>query len=349
MSVNNEAELVTHSHLKIATFNLFNYLEPPFAYYDFERIYSVAQWQKKQCWIKDYLQEFKPDIIAFQEVFSPESLRELVLQVGYSYFAVVDQAEVIDDFICRSPVVTLASRYPIKEVYAPQVDPQLAIDMGLQDNFSFSRKVLRATVELPHIGDVDCYVVHFKSKRPMLEFDDNKNLSSEKNIIEKLKAQVAGGWGSTVQRGSEAALLMIDMINRREKSGLPMILMGDFNNTLADGVLSHLLTDSLRFVPREECDTFLSKYLLKDSWELYLQVGNKSEQETRMPTHYFAGTGSVLDYILLSSEFDACSQSSLYEVSKYQTYDRHLINPIFDRDGESTDHGIVLITLMLRS
>ena len=86
-------------HFKIATFNLFNYLEPPNAYYEFERIYSAAQWAKKQKWIIDYLEEYQPDIIGFQEVFSTESLKQLVQEHGYSYFAVVDQPHVIDDFI----------------------------------------------------------------------------------------------------------------------------------------------------------------------------------------------------------------------------------------------------------
>lgn len=347
--VQNATELVPHSQLKIATFNLFNYLEPPFAYYDFERIYSAQQWDKKQRWISDYLHKFRPDVIGFQEVFSPESLRELVLKAGYPYFAVVDQAEVVDDFICSSPVVAIASRYPIKEVYAPQPDCELSGAIGLTDDFSFSRKVLRATVELPHIGQCDCYVVHFKSKRPMLEFADDDSLPGEKNIVEKLKAQVAGGWGSTIQRGSEAALLMVSMINRREKTGLPMLLMGDFNNTLADGILTHLLTDSLRFVSKDACDAFLAKYLLKDAWDLYQATDNDTQHILRKPTHYFGETASVLDYILLSCEFDACCQSSLFEVSEYQTYDRHLINPVFARDGESTDHGIVLVTLTLRS
>ena len=348
-TVQTSNELVPNSQLKIATFNLFNYLEPPFAYYDFERIYSAQQWDKKQRWIGDYLDEFQPDIVGFQEVFSPESLCDLLLLHGYDHFAVVDSAEVIDDFIFRSPVVAIASRYPIKDVQAVQADRELAVAIGLTNNFSFSRKVLRATVDLPHIGDCDCYVVHFKSKRPMLEFANSDSFTSEQNIVAKLKAQVAGGWGSTIQRGSEAALLMIEMINRREKSGNPMILMGDFNNTLADGVLAHLLTDSLRFVPKYESEAFLANYLLKDSWDLYLATDNAADHTTRKATHYFGAIGSVLDYILLSCEFDACSQSSIFELSDHHTYDRHLINPIFERDGESTDHAIVLVTLTLRS
>jgi len=317
------------------------------------------------------LAEYQPDIIGFQEVFSTEALKELVTAQGYRYFAVVDQPEIIDDFIYRRPVVAIASRYPIVDVIAVQANNELAETLGLTTDFSFSRKVLRATVKVPHIGNTDCYVVHFKSKRSMIELDQqDKSRSAEQTIIESLKAQVAGGWGSTIQRGSEATLLMIDMLERREATGYPMVLMGDFNNNLTDGILSHLLTNTLRFVSAIDRDAYLEKYCLNDAWDLFQKaLANQSselieaniitktnsattkvdEKIPRTPTHYFGGGGSVLDYILLSCEFDASYHDSLYQVSAYDTYDRHLINPIFERDGESTDHGIVLITLTLRS
>lgn len=269
----------------------------------------------------------------------------------------VDQPNIVDDFIYRSPVVAIASRYPIVDVTAVKPNTELAETLGLSNNFSFSRKVLRATVDVPHMGNCDCYVVHFKSKRSMIELDErNKNWSAEKVIIESLKAQVAGGWGSTIQRGSEATLLMVDMIERREATGNPMVLMGDFNNTLTDGVLSHLLTNTLRFVSAIDRDAYLKKYCLSDAWDLFQAVltnegdqNRLAENELRTPTHYFGAGSSVLDYILLSCEFDASYHDSLYQVNAYDTYDRHLINPIFERDGESTDHGIVLVTLSLRA
>ncbi|TMM43152.1 endonuclease/exonuclease/phosphatase family protein [Colwellia ponticola] len=355
---------------------MFNYLEPPNAYYEFERIYSVEQWQKKQRWIANYLCKHQPDIIGFQEVFSSESLKALVKSQGYDYFAVVDEPIVIDDFIYKKPVVAIASRYPIVDIAAVKPDLELAKTLGLNADFSFSRKVLRATVDVPHLGNCDCYVVHFKSKRSMIELDErNKSLSPEQTIIESLKAQVAGSWGSTIQRGSEATLLMIDMIARREATTNPMVLMGDFNNSLADGVLNHLLTNTLRFVSTIDRDAYLAKYCLHDAWDLFQSVlTNEAANNTannalesndaspknkvnetnkdkvvRTPTHYFGASSSVLDYILLSCEFDASYHDSLYQVSAYDTYDQHLINPIFERDGESTDHGIALVTLTLRS
>ncbi len=282
---------------------------------------------------------------------------------GYCYFEVVDQPQIIDGFIYKSPVVAIASRYPIVDINAVKPNIELAQTLGLSEDFSFSRKVLRATIEVPHIGHTDCYVVHFKSKRSMIELDEKQaTWSPEKAIIENLKASVSGSWGSTIQRGSEATLLMMDMIERREETAFPMVLMGDFNNTLTDGVLSHLLTNTLRFVSSIDRDAYLAKYCLSDAWDLFEKaLANETNavkgssqtltegKRSRKPTHYFGATSSVLDYILLSCEFDASYHESLYQVSAYNTYDQQLINPIFDLDGESTDHGIVLITLMLRS
>ncbi|MDO6446463.1 endonuclease/exonuclease/phosphatase family protein [Colwellia sp. 1_MG-2023] len=348
---------ISHTELKVATFNLFNYLEPPNAYYEFERIYSLEQWQKKQHWIVSYLNKYQPDIIGFQEVFSIESLKTLVRKQGYCHFAVVDEPQIEGDFIYSKPVVAIASKYPIIKTISVKVNRELAALIGLTDQFSFSRNILRATIDIPHLGHTDCYVVHLKSKRSMIEFEEKSaKHSPEKTIIESLKAQIAGSWGSTIQRGSEATLLMIEMISRREHSNHPIILMGDFNNTLDDGVLSQLLTNTLRFASTTDIDNYLTKYCLNDAWQLSQNVAlnnslsqDEINEKARTPTHYFAGKGSVLDYILLSCEFDASYHDSLYQVSDHHTYDKHLINPIFDYDGESTDHGIVLITLTLRS
>ena len=341
---------VAYTKIKVATFNLFNYLAPPDAFYDFDRIYSAQQWQKKQQWITTYLTIHEPDVIGFQEVFSVESLQALVKEAGYQYFAVIDQPTVIDDFIYRDPVVALASKFPIKAISTVAVDTELALQLGLTADFSFSRKVLRATVELPHIGDSDCYVVHFKSKRASWQAQVDKLTSLEGNVLEQFKAQVAGGWASSIQRGSEATLLMMKMLERRAKKGNAMILMGDFNNPLSDGILAHLVTPNLLFNNDQTQQKLVKFYTLRDAWDLYKDNHSADTKVllTRAATHYFGQGSSVLDYILLSSEFDAADQSSYFEVSDYINTDKHLINPSFDIDGESTDHAVVSITLTLR-
>jgi len=351
---NEEMALTMKFELTIATFNLFNYLAPPDAFYDFDRIYSAEQWQKKEAWIASYLSTYQPDIIGFQEVFSADALADLVKKEGYEHFAVVDEPTVIDDFIYRDPVVALASKYPVKEISAVTVDIDLALQLGLTEDFNFSRKVLRATVELPHLGKCDCYVVHFKSKRASWQSDVDTLTSLEGNVLNQFKAQVAGGWASSIQRGSEATLLMMSMLERRAKSGNAMLLMGDFNNPVKDGILAHLLTPSLLFNNDATQQRLVKFYTLRDAWDLYEtnKLAQQAEEDEtvliRRPSHYFGQSSSVLDYILLSSEFDAQEQSSFFEVSDYINTDKHLMNPIFDIDGESTDHAVVSIKLTLR-
>lgn len=354
--------------LKIATFNLFNYIEPPYACYDFDRIYSQTQWQKKQQWLTAYLTQYQPDIIGFQEVFSPDSLAVLLEQAGYPYFAVVDapqlmtsDTEINHDYIYQSPVVAIASRYPIIECTDVAANRDMAVDIGLSADYAFSRRPLRATVELPHIGNTDCYVVHFKSKRPLLT-SDNPDLNTTKAVLDEFKRQICGNWGSGVQRGSESALLFEAMITRRQASSNPMILMGDFNDSIGNSTLEHLLMHELRFISDVQAQQIIQQFSLRDSWDLHinaqqhvhdLHIKVKSENQlhpgSRPPTHYFGAKGSVLDYILLSCEFDAQYTQSSYAITDYHTYDRHLVNPIFERDSESTDHGIVQIQLTPRT
>ncbi|MGS0674417.1 endonuclease/exonuclease/phosphatase family protein [Shewanella sp. 125m-1] len=380
------------NRLKLASFNLFNYIEPPLAYYDFENIYSKEQWHKKQGWLAEFLAQHQPDIIGLQEVFSAQALAEQMRAVGYAHFATVGEPTVIDDYICRDPVVALASKYPFTEVTAIEAEPEYIHALGLNPNFAFSRKPLRATVQLPQIGLCDIYVVHFKSKRPHLDelpqpkFSEPK-LSEPKLSEPKLSLQKAGSsaplvnfgellgrnslgqWASSIQRGSEAALLLHAMLQRRIETNQSMVLMGDFNEELTSSVLSPLTNRELRF--EKEGLGELANFPLTDAYKLFQQglqdlfgveTADKSlvdvavEEElmlakaraSRAPTHYYGATGNVLDYILLSADFDPSFDNSVAEVCDYHTEDRHLVNPSFERDSQSSDHAPVICTLRIR-
>ncbi|AVV85639.1 endonuclease/exonuclease/phosphatase family protein [Shewanella putrefaciens] len=371
------------ANIKIASINLFNFIEPPLAYYDFENIYSHGQWQKKCQWLSEFLAHRQPDIVGFQEVFSPEPLKRIAREQGLGYFAVVDEPTLISDYIYRSPVVALASRYPIVEISSVEPDARLVAAMGLSSEFAFSRKVLRATVEVPHIGKCDYYVVHFKSKRAGLALEpklfehqplglDNlapaasMKLHSETQLLTE---QALGRWASTMQRGAEAALLFNGILVRRQESKHPVIVMGDFNDSLTMGALDALTIQGESIHSNDikaagfghlsdaALAAVFAQYQLKDAYELFIEAnlrdsltGNTAyHREHRAATHYYGPKGSVLDYILLSSEFDASHGRSLAQVVDYQTCDRHLVRPEYERDAYSTDHAPVIVELALRS
>ncbi|TDR79101.1 endonuclease/exonuclease/phosphatase family protein [Photobacterium lutimaris] len=364
----------TQPTIKIATFNLCNYLAPPDAFYDFENIYTQEQWDKKQAWILAYLSEHQPDVIGFQEVFSAESLKALTQSAGYPYFGVVDSPNVEGDYIYDSPVVAIASRFPITEVHAVIEDTQLNAPLRLNNSFEFSRKPLRATIQLPQIGPCDCYVVHFKSKRAIAdEGFSQKNtpdVSDYQKTVEVLRSEVLGQWASTQQRSAEAAHLINAIWSRKSESGYPVMLMGDFNDELETSVLHHLLSYGARQIKDDLSRSISQCYRLQHSWQLfqsslchrenidYQQNGSVDNiadlvlpAATKRPapyTFYYGAKGMVLDYILLSGEFDPSFNESMAEVYDYHLYDRHLINSSYDIDSHSTDHAIVMITLRVR-
>lgn len=335
--------------LTISTLNLQNYLAPPNAFYDFEQIYSAEQWSKKNDWIKRYLNTYQPDIIAFQEVFSSESLNELVRDNGYQYFGVLDKPTIEDDFIYSNPVVAIASKLPIKSLSHVDYNQSIIEQLGLSVTIPLVKRVLRATIELPIVGDTDFYIVHFKSKRSLLSFEREALLNEESNFCEYFKTNLVGKWGSSLHRGTEATLLQYEMLTRRQKLGNPMVLLGDFNDRLSCSLLEGLLDNDIYEKTFKHNNYLIDKYSLKDSWDMYTANSSLDSTNMRASTHYFGGKGSVLDYILMSNEFDSNNDHSLYEITDYKTLDTHLVNPQFSIDGYSTDHAIVQITLSVRS
>ncbi|TCV13986.1 endonuclease/exonuclease/phosphatase family protein [Vibrio crassostreae] len=341
------------NQITFATFNLLNYLEPPNAYYDFENIYSFEEWQKKQHWMAEAIRSLDCDVIGFQEIFSPQSLKQLMNELGYPHFAVVDSAHVEDDYLYTSPVVGIASRYPIENVQPVTPDSKLLTVFNLGNKFSFNRTPVHATITLPHLGSTDCYVVHFKSQRPTepkAESVDADNAQQgeqpQSDTLIRFHQEQLGSWLSSVQRGLEAQILHQYITNQRYQTDQPVVLMGDFNKPLFNDEFKGLLSYSIN--RDENSKHWLSHFRLKDSWDLYHQLHEEDLLEQRKPTHYYGASGSVLDYILMSNEFDCQNSSSLMEISSYTVLDHHLINPSFEHDQFSTDHAVVSATAHIR-
>ncbi|MGL4474571.1 MAG: endonuclease/exonuclease/phosphatase family protein [Shewanella sp.] len=343
---------VLSAPIRIATLNLFNFIAPPLAYYEQFNIYSEPQWQQKCHWISRYLAEHQPDIIGFQEVFSVAELQQLLLQAGYPYFVVVDNPELIDAYIYQQPVTALASRYPIVNSDALKVAPQARAQLGLSADFSFSRKPLWAQVNIPGLGLCDCYVVHFKSKRSQFNECENGNINAD-----------FGDAAASIQRLAEASLVRSALRSRYRECGLPMILMGDFNDALTSDLLQGLVSPNrvtkanaphaqtqaqptAQTSSQPQAQSQGAALQLFDSFHLF-------EQETgqtlaAIPTHYYGGHGQVLDYILLSQDFAPSYCWQLACVEGYEVFDRHLLRPDYALDSHSTDHGVVMVTVQLR-
>ncbi|QSX40095.1 endonuclease/exonuclease/phosphatase family protein [Shewanella cyperi] len=369
-----EAARGQKAQIKLASLNLFNFIEPPLAAYEFDRIYSQEQWQKKCAWLRHCLSSLQADVLGLQEVFSPQALERLLGELNYPHFALVD-TPAGDEHVLHSPVVALASRHPIVELAALQPEPKLLPLLGLAADFRFSRTVLRGTVRLPDLGKLDVYVVHLKSQRPGFELaelpamTDNAvtdNALPEKNganahIARLLTHSALGRFSSTLRRGAEAMLLYHNVQSRRLERGNPFVILGDFNGELTRPEFAGLNTCAADVHPRDRAElTSLSEadfeagaaaFALHDGAALFLhwlrQQSPGTDWQVR-PTHYLGPRGSVLDHILLSAEFDGSLSSALADVVNFELFDEHLRAPLYERDSQSSDHAAVCVTLSPR-
>lgn len=301
-----------------ATANLFNFIEPPNAFYDFENIYESEAWQEKCEWTKHQILELKADIVGLQEVFSINAAKQLFTELGYPYFVTVDQPTIEQDYIYSQPVVALASKYPVTQVQAVTPCESTFSNYGINP-VPFSRRPIHAVVSVPTLGEFAVYVCHLKSQR-----------ATEPKTLE-LATSIFGQWISTLQRGWEAVMLRQFADQNYAKQPMPSIILGDLNQPLSCDTIKLLVQNST------SGDNTLA---LKDSWEIY--CANRALD--RSPTHYHFSTGNVLDYILLSQEFHPDSSYSMADVVEYRVQDQHLINPQFERDKQASDHAFVSVS-----
>jgi len=312
--------LLLDKTLSFATANLFNFVEPPNAFYDFENIYDHAAWQEKNRWTKQQLTLLDADVVGLQEVFSIDASKAMMKQLGYPYFASVDKPIIEQEYIYSKPVVAIASKYPIIEVNPVYPPDAIALDYQIQLP-TFSRIPIQAIINIPDIGEIAVYVCHLKSQRAV------ECLTPERH------QPLIGRWLSTQQRGWEALMLRLFMQQAYQSRPMPTILMGDFNQALSSDITGILTQHD------EQLDNVLS---IQDSWQLFNPMASAEE---RQATHYHFAKGNVLDYILLSQEFQPDSQYSVAEVTDYCVLDKHLINPSFEHDKQASDHAFVSVTV----
>ncbi|MGR5278720.1 endonuclease/exonuclease/phosphatase family protein [Vibrio rotiferianus] len=312
------------NRITFASANLFNFIAPPGAYYDFENIYSLDDWHDKLTWTKSQFEQLDPDVIGLQEVFSIEETKAFFAEIGYEYFATVDTPHIEGDYIYSRPVVAVASRFPIESFEAVTFDKETLNAFGEIDAPTFSRKPVRACIVHPIIGHISVYVTHLKSQRP-----------ADSDTPEQASRPIAR-WLSTQQRGWEAAMLRDAMQRQYALIPMPTVLMGDMNQAITPTSVNNVLT--------EHYGDSVTDLQLNDGWELQMSPS----LESRPATHYHFAKGNVLDYILLSQEFDAHADVSIAEVTNYQVLDSHLINPSFERDKNASDHAFVALTVEIK-
>jgi len=216
--------------IRLGTFNLFQFVEPPYSWYTKKEKFDQAQWDEKTIWIKDQIAQMDCDIIGFQEVFSRKALKRLVGELGFRYFKVVDAARVSknDKLKYITTTVAIASKYPISNVEMVEAHLPSLKKHNFHNRFYFSRIPIKATITLPDEKELLVYVAHLKSNRNNeLEhiFNKNHNLEYKKRLV--FKTLEDSHAVSLKQRLCEASSGFFDIEKSKNK---PTVLLCDLND-----------------------------------------------------------------------------------------------------------------------
>lgn len=331
--------------IRLGTFNLFQFAQPPYAWYTKKEKFTPRQWQEKTTWIKNQIQKMDCDIIGFQEVFSRDALEELVKELGFNYFATADEAKLSSNNPMKyvTTTVALASKFPITHLQKVRVHTPSLKSHGYAGHFTFSRLPIKATITLPNAQELLVYVCHLKSNRLNAfeyVFHEEDSLEHKKELIFKTltdKHSVA-----LQQRLCEASSLFFDIRKAKSK---PKVLMCDLNDKEFSLTIEALTNYKYHDDKREE------RFILNDAYHQYkAEVYNphpEAKEPQRKATSYFLGKGNVLDYIFISNHLTKAYEENIAEVTEYLVLDKHLQdNP----DGSllTSDHAQVVCELTFK-
>ncbi|MDY7989900.1 endonuclease/exonuclease/phosphatase family protein [Paenibacillus polymyxa] len=338
--------------LRCGTFNLYQFAEPPFCWYEPENVYTDDDWKEKRQWVKDQLTKMNCDVIGFQEVFSVNALEDLTNEAGYKYFRTIEstKTDANNSLVYVSPVVAIASKFPIVKLEQVEIEESIIRTLPIENSFKFSRIPIKATISAEGIGTILVYVVHLKSKRPFLEVNEPNLLSEwDVKVMEAFQSRSMGNVASLLQRGTEAAVLYRDISQNLYRSKeIPVILLGDLNddeNSIPmEALTNRAYINEIDGVPYSELpDTvkkLINSYRLYDSYNLTPNpLGLK-----RTPTHYYNGVGSVLDYIFVSNHLNLKNNQGIGQIISLEVLDKHLKSDGIGNHKQS-DHAQVVATV----
>jgi endonuclease/exonuclease/phosphatase family metal-dependent hydrolase len=327
--------------LRLGTFNLFQFAQPPYAWYTKKDKFNPKQWSEKTTWIKKQIIKMDCDIIGFQEVFSKDALEALVKELGFHYFVTADEAKLSTNNPLKyvTTTVALASKYPIEQLQTVRVHTPSLKQHRFKGHFHFARVPIKATIKLPNQEKLLVYVAHLKSNRlNAFEYTFNQSHSLEHKQALVLKTIDDKHSIALQQRLCEASSLFFDVLKSKNK---PAVLLCDLNDK-AHSLTIDALTNHLYHNPKREGS------LLHDAYHYYTpEVYNPhpdAKAPSRKSTSYFLGKGNVLDYIFLATPLCEENEENIAHVSCYDVLDAHLqANP----DGSllSSDHAQVVCEL----
>jgi len=317
--------------IRLGTFNLYQFVEPPYRWYTRKGKFNHRQWSEKTTWVKKQIVKMDCDIIGFQEVFSKDALKGLVEEIGFKYFKTVDIAKLSTNNPLKyiTTTVAIASKHPITNIEEVKVHAPSVQKHNLEGDIKFSRVPIKATTKLPNGEELLVYVCHLKSNRRNefeYVFDAQHGFEHKKDLVSKA---LEGKYAKALrQRLCEASSLFFDIKKSKDN---PAVLLCDLNDKEFSITIDALSNN------KYHDDTSKEHFLLHDP---------HPEQSTakRKATSYYRSRGNVLDYIFVTNHFHKEYENRIAQLTDYVVLDEHLQE---NKNGSllKSDHAQVVCEL----
>ena len=196
------------------------------------------------------------------------------------------------------------------------------------------RPPLLVTLDLKHGQPVAVITAHLKSKRPKYLQDADGRTSED---TDDPAVQALGALRSLIMRGAEALALRLKVVELLHRTRLPLIVMGDLNDS------PHSVTTQLIAATSQTAyDRGARDSALYSAWDVQ---GEAALRRDVAYSHIHQGYPEVLDQMLVSEEFVATSRHAIGDVRRVEVFNDHLFE---GRDRTRSDHGFVRALLRLR-
>ena len=318
----------------IGCFNLFNLLLPGRPLYG-RNGYTKEAYERKISWTARQLDRMEADIVGFQEVFHPEALEAALKKskkLKNANFVVANPTGEL-------PRVALATNFQINSYQIIEDFPRkLDIEGEVIPLYQFSRPVLKAQVSINQDFSITAYVVHLKSKRPMLQEGEDR-----KNPLDLAMGQAR----ALIRRAAEATALRELVMHELRHRDHPVILMGDVNDSG--------LAVTTRIVSGEPPHRRFPHEVKKKIWDVLLyhtkDIQARLSYQDFYYTHIHNGHHEALDHIMVSQELVRDNPKHLASIGYIKILNDHLLDETLTDErvkGWQSDHGQVVATVEMR-
>ena len=327
--------------LSVATFNLYNLNLPGLPVYTDQDGWSEAEFALKIDWTAQQLRQLPSDVYGFQELWHAGALTQAFEAAGLSaaHDLLVPDGAAGQKIVCAAAVRKglmigapewISDFSPGFVLSAQGDDPQTPeIHVSIT---GFSRPVLHFTIRpREDEPEVHVYVCHLKSKAPAKVFREawyRANVDLYRKHAEGLGSALA-----TVRRTAEAAALRFILSEQMKDNDLPVIVLGDINDSQHSNT-ANVLTGQPRYLVGEskgggDIDLYTAQTLqeFRDTRDVYY-------------THVHQGMRESLDHILVSEAFYDHSRKRRWLFDGMVVNNDHLNFEDHKASG-TNDHGII--------